>query len=162
MGVTAEDFDKTRGKINVQQTLMERIEGVRATGLADEIIIEEYEGQKIDDIRRYHVDIFAIGSDWRGKFDYLNEYCKVVYLDRTEGCLLYTSMQLHAGPVYRPELFSMGLQRIVLGLFKKIVIANRLAGYVDAIYGAPESLSLIHIWTAGRRQPMRMSGRRYP
>lgn len=68
VGVTAEDFDKTRGKINVQQSLMERIEGVRATGLADEIIIEEYEGQKIDDIRRYHVDIFAIGSDWRGKF----------------------------------------------------------------------------------------------
>ena len=85
VGVTAEDFDKTRGKINVQQSLMERIEGVRATGLVDEIIIEEYEGQKIDDIRRYHVDIFAIGSDWRGKFDYLNEYCKVVYLDRTEG-----------------------------------------------------------------------------
>lgn len=41
VGVTAEDFDKTRGKINVQQSLMERIEGVRATGLADEIIIEE-------------------------------------------------------------------------------------------------------------------------
>lgn len=89
VGVTAEDFDKTRGKINVQQSLMERIEGVRATGLADEIIIEEYEGQKIDDIRRYHVDIFAIGSDWRGKFDYLNEYCKVVYLDRDRGCIQY-------------------------------------------------------------------------
>lgn len=85
VGVTAEDFDKTRGKINVQQSLMERIEGVRATGLADEIIIEEYEGQKIDDIQRYHIDIFAVGSDWKGKFDYLNAYCKVVYLDRTEG-----------------------------------------------------------------------------
>jgi len=47
--------------------------------------------------------------------------------------------QLHEGPVYRPELFSVGLQRIVLGLFKKIVIANRLAGYVDAVFGAPES-----------------------
>lgn len=85
VGVTAEDFDKARGKINVQQSLMERIEAVKATGLADEVIIEEYEGQKIDDIRRYHIDIFAIGSDWRGKFDYLEEYCKVVYLDRTEG-----------------------------------------------------------------------------
>lgn len=85
VGVTAEDFDKARGKINVQQSLMERIEAVKATGLADEVIIEEYEGQKIDDIRRYHIDIFAIGSDWRGKFDYLSEYCKVVYLDRTEG-----------------------------------------------------------------------------
>lgn len=50
-----------------------------------EIIVEEYEGQKIDDIRRYDVDIFTVGSDWVGKFDYLNEYCKVVYLDRTEG-----------------------------------------------------------------------------
>ncbi len=85
VGVTADDFDKTRGKINVQQTLMERIEGVRSTGLANEIIVEEYEGQKIDDIKRYGVDIFTVGSDWVGKFDYLNEYCKVVYLDRTQG-----------------------------------------------------------------------------
>jgi choline-phosphate cytidylyltransferase len=85
VGVTADDFDKTRGKINVSQSLMERVEAVRGTGLADEIIIEEYEGQKIDDIRRYDVDIFTVGSDWRGKFDYLKEYCEVVYLERTEG-----------------------------------------------------------------------------
>ncbi len=85
VGVTADDFDKTRGKINVQQQLMERIEAVRATGIADEIIVEEYEGQKIDDIRRYDVDIFTVGSDWKGQFDYLNEYCKVIYLDRTDG-----------------------------------------------------------------------------
>ncbi len=85
VGVTADDFDKARGKINVQLSLMERIEAVRSTGLADEIIIEEYEGQKIDDIRRLEVDIFTVGSDWVGKFDYLNDYCKVVYLDRTEG-----------------------------------------------------------------------------
>lgn len=85
VGVTADDFDKTRGKINVQQSLMERVEAVRSTGIADEIIIEEYEGQKIDDIKKYDVDIFTVGSDWIGKFDYLNEFCKVVYLPRTEG-----------------------------------------------------------------------------
>lgn len=85
VGVTSDSFDLTRGKINAQQSLMERIESVRATGLADEIIVEEYEGQKIDDIKRYNIDIFTVGSDWKGKFDYLNEYCKVVYLDRTEG-----------------------------------------------------------------------------
>lgn len=85
VGVTADDYDKSRGKINVQQSLMERIEAVRATGLADEIIVEEYEGQKIDDIRRLGIDIFAVGSDWEGQFDYLNEYCKVEYLSRTEG-----------------------------------------------------------------------------
>ena len=64
---------------------MERVEAVKATGLADQIVIEDYFGQKIDDIQKYDVDIFAIGSDWVGKFDYLNEYCKVVYLPRTEG-----------------------------------------------------------------------------
>lgn len=85
VGVTADDFDKTRGKINVQQSLMERIEAVKATGIADEIIVEEYEGQKIDDIRKYGVDIFTVGDDWVGKFDYLNEYCEVVYLSRTQG-----------------------------------------------------------------------------
>ena len=85
VGVTADDFDKVRGKINVQQSLIERIEAVKATGIADEIIVEEYEGQKIDDIKRLGVDVFTVGSDWIGKFDYLNEYCQVVYLDRTEG-----------------------------------------------------------------------------
>ena len=85
VGVTADGFDQARGKINVQQSLMERIEAVKATGLADEIVIEEYEGQKIDDIKRYDVDIFTVGSDWKGHFDYLNEFCKVVYLDRTDG-----------------------------------------------------------------------------
>jgi choline-phosphate cytidylyltransferase len=85
VGVTSDDFDRSRGKINVQQSLAERVEAVRQTGLADQIIIEEYEGQKIDDIRRYDVDIFTVGSDWEGKFDYLKEYCQVVYLPRTEG-----------------------------------------------------------------------------
>lgn len=85
VGVTSDDFDKTRGKINVQQSLEERIEAVRQTGLADKIIVEEYEGQKIDDIKKYGIDIFTVGSDWKGKFDYLKEYCQVVYLPRTEG-----------------------------------------------------------------------------
>lgn len=85
VGVTADDFDKTRGKINVQQSLMERVEAVRATGIADEIIIEEYEGQKISDIIHYGVDIFTVGDDWEGQFDYLKKYCDVIYLKRTEG-----------------------------------------------------------------------------
>jgi choline-phosphate cytidylyltransferase len=85
VGITSDDYDKTRGKINNQQSLMERIAAVEATGLADEIIIEEYEGQKIDDIRRYGINIFTVGSDWEGKFDYLSTYCKVIYLPRTEG-----------------------------------------------------------------------------
>ncbi len=85
VGVTADSFDRDRGKLNVRNNVLERVEAVKATGLADEVIIEEYVGQKIDDIQKYGVDIFAIGSDWKGKFDYLEEYCKVVYLPRTQG-----------------------------------------------------------------------------
>lgn len=85
VGITTDNFDLERGKLNTHDSLVQRIEAVKATGYADEIIIEEYSGQKIDDIQKYGVDIFAIGSDWKGKFDYLGEYCKVVYLPRTEG-----------------------------------------------------------------------------
>ena len=85
VGVTAEAFDRARGKLNVKQSTMDRVMAVKALGIADQIIIEEYEGQKIDDILRYDVDIFTVGSDWTGKFDYLRAYCQVVYLPRTEG-----------------------------------------------------------------------------
>ena len=102
VGVTSDDFDKSRGKINVQQSLMERIEAVKKTGLADEIIVEEYEGQKIDDIKRFGIDIFTVGSDWKGKFDYIKEYCKVIYLERTEGI---SSTDLRA----EKNLISLGL-----------------------------------------------------
>lgn len=85
VGVTNDNFDRERGKLNVCNNVLERVEAVKATGLADKIIIEDYFGQKIDDIQKYNIDIFAIGSDWEGKFDYLNEYCKVIYLPRTEG-----------------------------------------------------------------------------
>lgn len=85
VGVTSDSFDKGRGKLNVRNNVLERVEAVKATGYADEVIIEDYLGQKIDDIQKYDVDIFAIGSDWNGKFDYLNEYCQVIYLPRTEG-----------------------------------------------------------------------------
>lgn len=85
VGVTSDSFDRGRGKLNVRNNVLERVEAVKATGYADEIIIEDYLGQKIDDIQKYDVDIFAIGSDWEGKFDYLNEFCQVVYLPRTQG-----------------------------------------------------------------------------
>ena len=85
VGVTTDNFDLERGKMNTCNNVMERIEAVKATGLADQIVIEEYKGQKIDDILKYDVDVFAIGSDWAGYFDYLKEFCEVVYLPRTEG-----------------------------------------------------------------------------
>ncbi|MDD6810699.1 MAG: Gfo/Idh/MocA family oxidoreductase [Lachnospiraceae bacterium] len=84
VGVTTENYDRTRGKLNVVDDLMTRIENVKKTGFADEIIIEETIGQKVSDVQKYKVDIFTVGSDWIGNFDYMEDYCKVVYLERTK------------------------------------------------------------------------------
>ncbi len=94
VGVTSKEYDNSRGKLNVQQSVSERIENVRACEFVDEIIVEEYEGQKIDDILEHDVDVFVIGSDWVGRFDYLKDYCEVVYLERTKGI---SSTQLRDG-----------------------------------------------------------------
>lgn len=107
VGVTSDSFDKGRGKLNVRNNVLERVESVKATGYADEVIIEDYLGQKIDDIQKYDVDIFAIGSDWVGKFDYLNEYCKVVYLPRTEG-ISSTMLRNNSQEVYRLGIIGSG------------------------------------------------------
>lgn len=123
VGVTSDSFDKGRGKLNVRNNVLERVESVKATGYADEVIIEDYLGQKIDDILRYGVDIFAIGSDWIGKFDYLNEYCQVVYLPRTEGV---SSTQLRAA--------SQSIVRI--GVVGSGRIAKRFVPETDVVDGA--------------------------
>ena len=85
VGVTTEQYDEYRGKMNVIDSLMERVENIKQTGFPDEILIEDHEGQKIEDIQKYGIDIFTVGSDWKGKFDYLKQYCNVVYLERTKG-----------------------------------------------------------------------------
>lgn len=83
VGVTTEHYDEQRGKINIMDSLLKRVENVKNSGFADEIIIEDHEGQKVEDIQKYQVDIFTLGSDWKGAFDYLKPYCEVVYLERT-------------------------------------------------------------------------------
>lgn len=84
VGVTTEEYDRHRGKLNVIDSLASRIENVRKSGFADEIIVEETPGQKVRDVQKYHVDIFTVGSDWVGAFDYMKDYCDVVYLERTK------------------------------------------------------------------------------
>lgn len=107
VGVTSDSFDRGRGKLNVMNNVLERVDAVKATGLADEVIIEDYLGQKIDDIQKYDVDIFAVGSDWEGQFDYLSEYCKVVYLPRTEG-ISSTMLRSESQAVYRFGIIGSG------------------------------------------------------
>ena len=123
VGVTSDSFDRGRGKLNVRNNVLERVEAVKATGYADEVIIEDYLGQKIDDIQKYDVDIFAIGSDWEGKFDYLNEYCKVVYLPRTEG-ISSTMLRAESQDTYKIGVIGSGR------------IANRFVPETKVVNGA--------------------------
>lgn len=129
VGVTSDSFDKGRGKLNVRNNVLERVEAVRRTGYADEIVIEDYVGQKIDDIQRYDVDIFAIGSDWIGKFDYLNEYCQVVYLPRTEG-ISSTMLREQSQDVFRVGIIGSG--RIAKRFIPEAKVVNGIT--VTSVY----------------------------
>lgn len=121
VGVTSDSFDRGRGKLNVRNNVLERVEAVKATGFADEVIIEDYIGQKIDDIQKYDIDIFAIGSDWEGSFDYLNEFAKVVYLPRTEGI---SSTMLRAESIEDVKVGIIGCGRIAKRFPKEADVVN--------------------------------------
>ena len=129
VGVTNDNFDRERGKLNVVNNVLERVEAVRATGFADKVIIEDYVGQKIDDIQKYGVDVFAIGSDWEGKFDYLKEFCEVVYLPRTEGI---SSTQLRDEAQETVSVGIVGCGRVAQRFPQEAGVVNGVS--VDAAY----------------------------
>ena len=85
VGVTDENYDRSRGKLNVIESTKKRMQAVEALNFVDQVIVETSKKQKAEDMVKYNVDIFAIGDDWVGAFDYLNEYTHVEYLPRTEG-----------------------------------------------------------------------------
>ncbi|MFK5913378.1 MAG: adenylyltransferase/cytidyltransferase family protein [Woeseiaceae bacterium] len=85
VGVTDENYDRSRGKLNVIENTQTRAQAIEALDFVDKVIIEKHKKQKSQDMVKYDVDIFAIGDDWQGTFDYLNEYTHVVYLPRTKG-----------------------------------------------------------------------------
>lgn len=107
VGVTTEQYDEARGKLNIIDALNERIENVRKTGFADKIIVEDHTGQKVEDIQKYEIDIFAIGSDWIGTFDHLQDYCKVVYLERTKN-VSSTMLRSKQYPIIRIGIIGTG------------------------------------------------------
>ncbi len=83
VAVSTDEFNKGKGK-KVMIPYEQRAEIVGNIKCVDRVIPEESWEQKVDDIKKYSVDIFAIGDDWEGKFDFLKEYCEVVYLPRTK------------------------------------------------------------------------------
>lgn len=129
VGVTTEEYDQTRGKLNVVDSLMTRIENVKKSGFADEVIIESSPGQKLLDVKKYQIDIFTVGSDWVGTFDYLSDYCKVVYLERTKNI---SSTMLRAQKKHIQRIGVIGTGRIA-GRF--IPEAKLVSGVnVEAVY----------------------------
>lgn len=133
VGVTGEEYDLSRGKLNVKQSLIERIENVKSTGLADLIIVEEYTGQKVRDIKKYNIDTFVIGSDWYGKFDYLKDFCEVVYLERTKG-ISSTDLRNNANKILK--LGVVGNGRIAKRFIKESKYVSGID--VDYVYGRNE------------------------
>ena len=83
VGVTSDQYALERGKLGVVETLEKRMESVRKSPWVDQVIVEDHPGQKAEDILRFHADILAMGDDWLGKFDPLEDLCQVVYLPRT-------------------------------------------------------------------------------
>ncbi|PRO82083.1 glycerol-3-phosphate cytidylyltransferase [Lactiplantibacillus pentosus] len=58
---------------------------LEAIKYVDKVIPESSWNQKISDVKKYNIDIFVMGDDWKGQFDFLKDYCEVVYLPRTNG-----------------------------------------------------------------------------
>jgi len=84
VAVSTDEFNEIKGKKTIIP-YAQRAEIVEAIKYVDMVIPENDWQQKVTDIQKYNVDIFAMGHDWEGKFDELKEYCEVVYLPRTEG-----------------------------------------------------------------------------
>ncbi len=84
VGLSTDEFNQNKHKQSVHK-YVERKYILEAVCYVDRVIPEVSWEQKISDIKKYNVDIFVMGSDWEGEFDFLKEYCQVVYLPRTEG-----------------------------------------------------------------------------
>lgn len=83
VAVSSDEFNKGKGK-KVIIPYEQRAEIVENIKCVDKVIPEDSWEQKVKDVKKYNVDVFAMGDDWEGKFDFLQEYCEVVYLERTE------------------------------------------------------------------------------
>lgn len=83
VGLSTDEFNTIKHK-NVIHQYNERKLILESIRYVDKVIPETCWKQKIDDIKKFSVDIFVMGDDWKGKFDYLDKYCKVTYLPRTE------------------------------------------------------------------------------
>lgn len=84
VAISSDEFNALKGKKSYF-SYEDRKEILEAISVVDEVIPETCWEQKVEDVKKHNVDVFVMGDDWEGKFDFLKEYCEVVYLPRTEG-----------------------------------------------------------------------------
>ncbi|KRL00259.1 glycerol-3-phosphate cytidylyltransferase [Liquorilactobacillus capillatus] len=84
VAVSTDEFNAIKGK-KAYTSYEDRKYILEAIRYVDEVIPEENWDQKVNDVVKYNIDLFVMGDDWKGKFDFLEDYCQVVYLPRTEG-----------------------------------------------------------------------------
>jgi glycerol-3-phosphate cytidylyltransferase len=84
VAISTDEFNAIKGKKTIIP-YNQRSSIVEAIKYVDRVISENSWEQKVEDIKKYEIDLFVIGDDWKGKFDFLKEYCEVLYLPRTEG-----------------------------------------------------------------------------
>ena len=84
VAVSSDAFNAGKGK-KAYYSQEDRMEILKAIKYVDEVILEESWDQKIRDVKEHDIDVFVMGDDWKGRFDFLKDYCEVVYLPRTEG-----------------------------------------------------------------------------
>jgi|SRR5690606_13638305 len=84
VALSTDEFNYQKGK-KAYYSFEQRKAILEAIRYVDKVIPEYSWEQKVEDIKKYNIDVFVMGNDWEGKFDYLKEYCEVVYLPRTVG-----------------------------------------------------------------------------
>lgn len=84
VGISSDEFNRIKGKKSYY-SYEERKLILEAIRYVDEVIPEHTWEQKVEDVQKHNIDVFVMGDDWAGKFDFLSEYCDVVYLPRTVG-----------------------------------------------------------------------------
>jgi glycerol-3-phosphate cytidylyltransferase len=84
VALSTDNFNACKGK-KCFQSYADRAALLNAIRYVDKLIPETSWEQKIDDVKQLGIDIFVIGDDWEGKFDFLKNYCEVIYLPRTPG-----------------------------------------------------------------------------
>ncbi len=123
VGVSTDEFNAIKGK-KAFMPYEHRKKIVESIRYVDKVIPEKDWEQKVEDIKKYSVDIFVMGDDWKGKFDYLKDYCEVIYLPRTPGISSTTLRETAAYNLGYEEGYEEAKREIIQKLRENLGLSN--------------------------------------